>query len=46
MFGLHIQALLPSGQLFYRTGGLMAAVDGVNIKVTGIGAHGASPGKV
>jgi amidohydrolase len=43
MFGLHIQALLPSGQLSYRTGGLMAAVDGVNIKVTGIGAHGASP---
>ncbi|HEY5919416.1 MAG TPA: amidohydrolase [Chryseolinea sp.] len=43
MFGLHIQALLPSGQLLYRTGGLMAAVDGVNIKVTGIGAHGASP---
>lgn len=43
MFGLHIQALLPSGQLAYRTGGLMAAVDGVNIKVTGVGAHGASP---
>ena len=43
MFGLHIQALLPSGQLAYRTGGLMAAVDGVNIKVKGIGAHGASP---
>lgn len=43
MFGLHIQALLPSGQLSYRTGGLMAAVDGVNIKVTGVGAHGASP---
>jgi amidohydrolase len=43
MFGLHIQALLPSGQLSYRTGGLMAAVDGVNIKVTGIGAHGAAP---
>ena len=43
MFGLHIQALLPSGQLYYRTGGLMAAVDGVNIKVTGVGAHGASP---
>jgi amidohydrolase len=43
MFGLHIQASLPSGQLSYRTGGLMAAVDGVNIKVTGIGAHGASP---
>jgi amidohydrolase len=43
MFGLHIQALLPSGQLAYRTGGLMAAVDGVNIKVRGVGAHGASP---
>ena len=43
MFGLHIQALLPSGQLAYRTGGLMAAVDGVDIKVTGVGAHGASP---
>lgn len=43
MFGLHIQALLPSGQLAYRAGGLMAAVDGVNIKVTGVGAHGAAP---
>lgn len=43
MFGLHIQALLPSGQLAYRSGGLMAAVDGVNIKVKGLGAHGASP---
>jgi amidohydrolase len=43
MFGLHIQTLLPSGQLFYRTGGLMAAVDGVDIRVTGVGAHGASP---
>ncbi len=43
MFGLHLQALLPSGQIAYRTGGLMAAVDGVNIKVTGVGAHGASP---
>ena len=43
IFGLHIQALLPSGQLAYRSGGLMAAVDGVNIKVKGIGAHGATP---
>ncbi len=43
IFGLHIQALLPSGQLAYRAGGLMAAVDGVNIKVTGVGAHGAAP---
>jgi len=43
IFGLHIQALLPSGQLAYRAGWIMAAVDGVNIKVTGVGAHGASP---
>ena len=43
IFGLHIQALLPSGQLAYKSGGLMAAVDGVNIKVTGKGAHGATP---
>ncbi len=43
IFGLHIQALLPSGQLAYRAEGLMAAVDGLNIKVTGVGAHGATP---
>ena len=43
IFGLHLQALLPSGQLAYRSGGLMAAVDGVNIKVKGVGAHGATP---
>lgn len=43
IFGLHIQSLLPSGQLAYRSGGLMAAVDGVNIKVKGTGAHGATP---
>jgi len=43
IFGLHIQSLLPSGQLAYRAGGLMAAVDGVDIKVKGQGAHGATP---
>jgi amidohydrolase len=43
IFGLHIQSLLPSGQLAYRAGGLMAAVDGVDIKVIGQGAHGATP---
>ncbi|NOT75255.1 MAG: amidohydrolase [Cyclobacteriaceae bacterium] len=43
IFGLHIQSLLPLGQLAYRAEGLMAAVDGVNIKVSGIGAHGATP---
>lgn len=43
VFGLHIQSLLPSGQLAYRPAGLMAAVDAVNIKITGVGAHGATP---
>ncbi|MBX7124516.1 MAG: amidohydrolase [Cyclobacteriaceae bacterium] len=43
VFGLHIQSLLPLGQLAYRPEGLMAAVDGVDIKVKGVGAHGATP---
>lgn len=43
VFGLHIQSLLPSGKIAYRPEGLMAAVDGLNIKVTGKGAHGATP---
>ncbi len=43
IFGLHIQSLLPSGQLAYRSGGLMASVDGVDIRVKGQGAHGATP---
>jgi amidohydrolase len=43
IFGLHIQSLLPSGQLAYRSGGLMASVDGVDIKIKGQGAHGATP---
>lgn len=43
IFGLHIQSLLPSGQLAYRSGGLMASVDGVDITITGKGAHGATP---
>jgi amidohydrolase len=43
IFGLHIQSLLPLGQVSYRAEGLMAAVDGVDIKVKGKGAHGATP---
>ncbi|MBX2913764.1 MAG: amidohydrolase [Cyclobacteriaceae bacterium] len=43
IFGLHVQSLLPSGQIAYRSGGLMASVDGVDIKVKGKGAHGATP---
>jgi len=43
VFGLHIQSLLPSGTLNYKSGALMAAVDGFDVKVTGKGAHGATP---
>jgi amidohydrolase len=43
IFGLHIQSMLPSGQIAYRPEGLMAAVDGFDIKVKGVGAHGATP---
>ncbi len=43
VFGLHIQSLLPSGQLAYRSEGIMAAIDGLKIKVMGRGAHGATP---
>jgi amidohydrolase len=43
IFGLHIQSLLPTGQIAYRSGGLMASVDDLDIKVIGKGAHGATP---
>ena len=43
IFGLHIQSLLPLGQIAYRPEGLMAAEDGLNVKVIGVGAHGATP---
>lgn len=43
IFGLHLQSLVPSGKIAYRSGGLMASVDGVDIKVKGLGAHGATP---
>ena len=43
VFGLHIISLLPSGQLGYRAEGIMAAIDGLKIKIVGVGAHGASP---
>jgi amidohydrolase len=43
IFGLHIQSLLPLGTVSYRAEGLMAAVDAFDVKVTGKGAHGATP---
>jgi amidohydrolase len=43
IFGLHIQSLTPLGKIQYRPEGMMAAVDAFDIKVTGLGAHGATP---
>lgn len=43
VFGLHLQSLLPSGQIAYKPEGLMAAVDGFDVTITGRGAHGATP---
>lgn len=43
IFGLHIQSLTPLGKIEYRAEGMMAAVDAFDIKVTGVGAHGATP---
>jgi amidohydrolase len=43
VFGLHIQSLVPLGTVAFRSEGLMASVDNLNIKVKGRGAHGATP---
>ncbi|MFM7855512.1 MAG: amidohydrolase [Flammeovirgaceae bacterium] len=42
-FGLHINSLTPVGTITYRPEGEMAAVDILNIKVTGRQTHGAAP---
>jgi amidohydrolase len=43
IFGLHIWASAPVGQLQYRPRGEMASSDRFSIKVVGKGAHGAKP---
>lgn len=43
IFGLHINAQTPVGQIKYRPGGTMAAVDFFTIKVRGKQTHGAYP---
>ncbi len=43
IFGLHIWASTPVGQLTYRPGGEMASSDRFAIKVIGKGSHGAKP---
>ncbi|WP_199135992.1 amidohydrolase [Pedobacter sp. ASV12] len=43
IFGLHINSQTPVGQLTYRPGGTMAAVNDMKITITGRQAHGAYP---
>jgi amidohydrolase len=43
IFGLHINSQTPVGEIAYRPGGIMAAVNDMKITVTGKQAHGAYP---
>ena len=43
IFGLHVSAETPTGQISYKAGGFMAAASDIKIVVKGAGAHGASP---
>lgn len=43
IFGLHINSQTPVGDLVYRPGGTMAAVNDMKITITGQQAHGAYP---
>lgn len=43
IFGLHINSQTPVGDITYRPGGIMAAVNDLKITVTGKQAHGAYP---
>ena len=43
IFGLHIWAQLEAGKIGYRSGPFLAAVDNLDVTITGTQAHGASP---
>ncbi|MCH4827234.1 M20 family metallopeptidase [Planococcus halocryophilus] len=43
IFGTHLQAQTPLGEIGYRSGPLQAAPDRFDIKIIGKGGHGASP---
>lgn len=43
IFGMHIWATTPTGQIDYRPGGLMAAADRFQITVRGVQTHGSTP---
>lgn len=43
VFGTHLQAQTPVGEIGYRVGSLQAAADFFSIKIQGAGGHGAYP---
>ncbi len=43
IFGLHIKSEIPVGEIHYRPGGFMAAVNSFKVKVTGKQTHGSQP---
>ena len=43
VFGLHIAASIPVGEIWYKSGAFMASSDWFTIKVKGRGAHGSAP---
>lgn len=43
IFGTHLQAEMPLGEIGYRAGALQAAPDMFNIRIQGRGGHGAYP---
>lgn len=43
IFGTHLWATLPLGEIGYRSGPMMAAPDRFDIKIQGYGGHGSQP---
>ncbi|WP_297337445.1 amidohydrolase [Algoriphagus sp.] len=43
IFGLHIWSQMEAGKIGYRSGPFMAAVDNLEVTISGTQAHGASP---
>jgi amidohydrolase len=43
VFGLHIEADLPVGNIYYKQGAFMASSDWFTIKINGKGSHGSQP---
>lgn len=43
IFGTHLWSTLPVGEVSYRQGAIMAALDRFDIKIKGFGGHGSQP---